>query len=1244
MIGGSGFNIRKILLIVLFVSGVASSLYSQGTHIGGVINQYIQVISIGIPDSVTVSDAGMFAPGDTVLLIQMKGVVVYGDEGAQYGSYSKLLGTPGGYEFLIIKSVDYGTKKIVFTSSLINSYDVYGLIQLIKVPSYDAAVVTSTLTCSPWDSVTAKTGGVLTFMVANTLTLNADIDVSGKGFTGGIPYNGDGNCVVTNLPLYSKYSYPQGYTNSGWKGESNVSSIFLAPDYLPVYPGFVKGNGDNFNGGGGGNGKYSGGGGGAGTGLGGKGGREYNQCGPPQDGGSGARLVNSPVEGNILLGGGGGSSTSAAGSSASSGGKGGGIIIIICNNLKANGINHISADGTSAGSSLGLAGAGGGGGGGSIGLYQQVFSGETGSSELKINANGGDGGNSTGNTIASNGGEGGGGGGGLILTNNLSIPSLVTLSVAPGARGTRGFGSATATSGTAGKNLTTFAPLLNGFLFNKIRSSVSNNQLDSVCSSNRPPKILGTQPIGGNGPGTYTFEWQKSYEPTFAAPVILTNDADPVNYTPALADAITPSGTVWFRRIVTSSGPLPSIDVSKPVEIIVHKKIVNNNIGDPDTVCFNGNPGTIHQLMPDLIVPTVYNIVWQDSSIAGTWGTTIGTGKDYDPSFLAATTRYRRIVTSGSCADTSHFVEMTVLNSITNNSILSPDQSICFGLPFDSLKATSASTASALGGGDNIYRFKWEANINGAGWITAQGNSSSPDYKPLSEPLEKAPANEYDYRRIVFSGTHDACADTSIKVHLRDYPGITNNIIGPDNQLFCSGSIPAKLTGLQPNNGDGNFTYTWQSKTNSQTKWNDIPGAVKIASTDYQPPALTDTTSFRRIAYATCIDSTSFARVNIHPAITGNNISLISGGADTTICNGQTPAGFTGTAPAGAIGSYTYQWLNMGESSSVYVPVTNAIGADYPNPTALIETTLYRRQVSSGACVDTSSGKITITVLLPISNNNISSVQATVCENSAPQQIAGSSPAGGGGGYTYFWEQSTDGSYWTNASGANTSASYQPPVLTQATWYRRNVISGLADCCTSLSNELLIGIDPLPLGPVNAGPDESIFSTGRTYHMKADPAVVPGESGFWAALGPGTASIVNISDSKTEVKHLSENGNLFIWTITNGLCNIEDSVTIILKPDFIPEGFSPNYDNVNDKFIIEGLDLAGQTIDLTIINGAGTVVFTSSNRNGQQWVDFEGRNNGGAELPEGTYYYMLYYTGVDQPTARKSGFIVLKRH
>ena len=78
MIRGSGFNIRKIILSLLFFSGVTFSLYSQGTSIGGVINEYMHVVSIGGSDNVTLTNARYFQTGDTVLLIQMKGVVMNG--------------------------------------------------------------------------------------------------------------------------------------------------------------------------------------------------------------------------------------------------------------------------------------------------------------------------------------------------------------------------------------------------------------------------------------------------------------------------------------------------------------------------------------------------------------------------------------------------------------------------------------------------------------------------------------------------------------------------------------------------------------------------------------------------------------------------------------------------------------------------------------------------------------------------------------------------------------------------------------------------------------------------------------------------------------------------------------------------------------------------------------------------------------------------------------------------------------
>ena len=75
------------------------------------------------------------------------------------------------------------------------------------------------------------------------------------------------------------------------------------------------------------------------------------------------------------------------------------------------------------------------------------------------------------------------------------------------------------------------------------------------------------------------------------------------------------------------------------------------------------------------------------------------------------------------------------------------------------------------------------------------------------------------------------------------------------------------------------------------------------------------------------------------------------------------------------------------------------------------------------------------------------------------------------------------------------------------------------------------------------------------------------------------------------------------------------------------------------------MNLSDQQIaELSILNGAGTVVFTTTNRDGQEWVDWDGRNNKGIELPEGTYYYLLKLTTSEKRVFKESGFIELKRY
>jgi gliding motility-associated-like protein len=142
----------------------------------------------------------------------------------------------------------------------------------------------------------------------------------------------------------------------------------------------------------------------------------------------------------------------------------------------------------------------------------------------------------------------------------------------------------------------------------------------------------------------------------------------------------------------------------------------------------------------------------------------------------------------------------------------------------------------------------------------------------------------------------------------------------------------------------------------------------------------------------------------------------------------------------------------------------------------------------------------------------------------------------------------------------------------------------------------------------------------------------------------GAGDFDNKNSNETFVRNIGLGLNTYKWTITNGKCILDDIVNINVLSLVIPGGISPNSDNINDSLIINGLDLTNQVVELKIVNGTGTQVFSTSNGNGNSWKNWDGRNSSGVELPEGTYYYLLKVTssktGLVVP---KSGFIILRR-
>ncbi len=264
----------------------------RAQNISGIINIYAEVIDIDTcMNQILIANSTGFNPGDRVLLIQMKGAQIDQSNTPAFGTVTDY-GNAGNYEFGTVAFVQ--GLQITLKDKIVRLYDApKGLVQLIRVPQYTDVVISGQVTAPAWYSSNSPVGGVVVFEASGSVTMNADIDVSGKGFRGG-----DSSSDAT-LPYDSSYYLPRSSLDDGIKGEG-----------IAEYPlGFETGRGPLSNGGGGGNNQNGGGGGGANSGTGGTGGDQTSLVGRYPNGGIGGRAINYVTEANhVFFGGGGGGS------------------------------------------------------------------------------------------------------------------------------------------------------------------------------------------------------------------------------------------------------------------------------------------------------------------------------------------------------------------------------------------------------------------------------------------------------------------------------------------------------------------------------------------------------------------------------------------------------------------------------------------------------------------------------------------------------------------------------------------------------------------------------------------------------------------------------------------------------------------------------------------------------------------------------------------------------------------------
>lgn len=435
--------------------------------IQGIINDYASVTTLDFcTNSVDVDDASAFTIGDTVLIIQMQGAEINNNDNANYGDIQNLFGA-GNYEKLLIQSISGNT--ITFVYTIQRFYDSGGSVQIVSIPQYNDVMIMATLTAQDWNGYS---GGVLIFEASGDVFMNAEIDLTGKGFRGGVGYD-DVACWQGGNNPYSGYRCDLTTSCGGGKGEGIAN---FTMDEL--------GRGPQASGGGGGNDHNTGGGGGSNYGAGGIGGERYNTsaCLGPNPGIGGNSLTTIVADNKIFMGGGGGAGDENN-DEGTDGKDGGGILIMVANSLDAN-AHSINSEGESQLVEAGSDGAGAGGAGGTVVLDVNSFS-----SNVDINVMGGKGGNvNDGYDFVFCMGPGGGGGGGVVWSSANSFPAQLFCTLSGGLPGmTNNFNAPPlcfnsnqgALQGDPGITLTDHSTLFNQSIFSPPSGTASNDTI--IC-------------------------------------------------------------------------------------------------------------------------------------------------------------------------------------------------------------------------------------------------------------------------------------------------------------------------------------------------------------------------------------------------------------------------------------------------------------------------------------------------------------------------------------------------------------------------------------------------------------------------------------------------------------------------------------------------------------------------------------------------------------------------------------------
>jgi hypothetical protein len=775
---------------------------------------------------------------------------------------------------------------------------------------------------------------------------------------------------------------------------------------------------------------------------------------------------------------------------------------------------------------------------------------------------------------------------------------------------------------------------------------------DTICQNTRPDLMTGPIP-GGGDPADKRYRWESS--PAEAGPwtgVGVTT----LDYRPGPL-----SQTVWYRRVALSGSDDACVDFSDPLEILNIAPITANSVLTvAQDVCTFHQPGILQGSDPGGGYQGLYSWRWESRTLATDWGVAEGTSdqKSYSPPVMTGdTTWYRRIVGSGGearnvCTNASDSVVINVLPAITNNDVLTTGDLKCQYDFLDDLTqeesgGTTPGGGATQGGIDNTRNYKWEEargmGSPGGTWTEVSYGPGEIDY---TDHPQLTSEEDYWYRRIVFSGPdlggqQQVCSDTSEVLRITVHTAITGNTIDPaDSVCFNSeklvhGEAPEGEPSLNP-------TYTWKDILTGQ----DLPGSDSQDYT-YHFDQLTPYRFQRVVAIGACLDTSNTMVITVMQ-LPGGTLS----GDLPRACEKDTLLNVD--LNIDRLGTYITPWevyldngvhtemtgpYFMDADGTLNVTLETDQDEDSTQFSYQIGEILYRSTTGRFECVsppDSISGTVPIEVFRKpqplIWVGDVAPDSFKVCSTTMPLGVDADNGTG-------MWTSDPPGVFFSPGPEYETVLASIPDSHDDFGKYVITFTSHAGDC---------VGTDALDAhffeqpAPAYAGEDTMIFLI-NSVQLRADPPTAG--SGTWT-LEAGSGIIADEHAPNTLAYELGMGQeNKFKWTVVNGedegTCVTSSDVTIVIRNEVRRySGFSPNGDDWNEYYIMQGLKYADE-FSISFFNALGKTVRTINQDNigdldvdpalildglkEDEMVVWDGMTDHNNPVPSGTYYYIVEF-------------------